>query len=113
MIDKSKIQKPVEEDHFLVSGCVGEVIRVSEGYSPFDSHGNTFYWNLYLSFYNSMFSGTTGWRQRLRHVWHIITTGTPWKDEVLLELEQAKILRNTIDKMIKRAEKYKVLKQEK
>ena len=31
----------------------------------------------------------TGWRQRLRHIWHIVRYGSPYNDEVVLHRDEA------------------------
>ena len=100
-------QKPKECDHFVQTGCAGEVIRLSEWYEVDDYKKPTkvLYWQLCISFYNNMFSGKTCWNQRFKHIWRIIKTGSPWKDEVVLDLDNAKILRSRLTEMISRAEK--------
>ncbi len=47
------------------------------------------------------------WRERLRHIWHIIKTGTPWADEIILRTPERLKLMAWLDKVEKRRLKFK------
>jgi hypothetical protein len=48
--------------------------------------------------------GRPGWGQRLRHIWEIIRTGTPWADEVILEIDEVKILKKELTRLINKSQ---------
>lgn len=100
------MNRPEEKDYFIPTSCVSEVIRVSEWYEM-DSYKNPtkiVFWNVLMAFYDHMLVGRPTWRHQLRHIYHIIRTGSPWKDEVLLDMVHAKELRDKLDGLIKTAE---------
>ena len=100
------MNRPEEKDIFLQTGCAGEVIRLSEWYDNYNlDNKKEYHWILCMSFYNNMFSGECSIQDNLRHIWNIIVKGTPWKDEVVLELEEARKLRDILTEMIERREK--------
>ncbi len=103
------MNKSIEElDLFLETGCAGEIIRLSEWIDEYDNKDDKkgYFWTLCISFYNNMNCGTErSFKHKLRHIWKIIKTGTPWKDEVILDIEHAKNLRDKLNEMIEKAEK--------
>ncbi len=37
-------------------------------------------------------SGKVGWRERLRHIWRVLTVGYPYSDDIVLSREDAERL---------------------
>lgn len=102
------MEKPKEQDNFISTSCAGEVIRLTEWYDVDDEENPTkiTFWQLCLSFYDGMNCGPQrGFLHKLRHICYIITTGNPWKDEVILDLKSAKELKTKLTSMISKAEK--------
>jgi hypothetical protein len=50
----------------------------------------------YLAFFGYGHIRKTGWRYKLRHIWHVIKEGTPYKDMVIMTPEEAMKLSNFI-----------------
>lgn len=98
--------KPEEKDYFLETSCAGEIIRLSEWWDQRNDKDERdgYFWTCCFSIYNNMFSGEAPLTHQLRHIWRIITTGHPWKDEIVLDIKTAKILRDKLVEMISRAE---------
>ncbi len=66
------------------------------------------YWNplIYLSVWKLYGENVPGWKEKLRHIWHIIKNGNPWDDQVILDFDQLIKLKNGIDVAIKFLEKH-------
>lgn len=53
-----------------------------------------------ISMYDQLGYYNYSWRDKLRHIWYIITKGHPWSDHTVLNKGHAKILKywlNTLD----------------
>lgn len=44
---------------------------------------------------------TPNWRGQLRHIWRIVTKGTPYGDTVILDQKTALEFRDDLDKLLK------------
>lgn len=55
----------------------------------------------YVSFWQRGYTTETSWRYRLKCIWHILKTGTPYGDEVILNGNDLLKLKEYIDKQIK------------
>ena len=99
------IKKPEETEYYINTSCPMEVIRLADWYEVDDEKNpsKVVYWSCALSLMSYMHGGNISWKQRFRHIWHILRKGTPWKDEVILELKEAKELVSRLNKMINTA----------
>ena len=78
---------------FQVCDCGCEVLRVSiEDYSEE-------YVDVMLSIYS--FDPVRSWKNRLRYIWRILTTGKPFGDQVIISSEKAEQLCNDILRNLK------------
>ena len=50
------------------------------------------YKEIYLSMWSYRYPNSTAWRDRLRHIWRILTVGYPYEDDVVLNPDSAKAL---------------------
>jgi len=72
----------VSENLWLICDCYHHAIAVSDEFVE-EGEGE-----IYLSFWRyGNYEG--GWRERLRHIWHILKYGHPYTDEIVLRAEQA------------------------
>lgn len=99
------MKKPEEKDYFLETGCGMEFIRLADFYDVDndDTPKEVISWQLALSLMSYMHNRYP-WLHKWRHIWYILKEGTPWKDEVILDLKTTKILRDRLTEMIARAE---------
>jgi hypothetical protein len=63
--------------------CGGEALRVSHDPDPEWDYG------IELAFWSVGQVRRPDWRYRLRHVWRILRTGTPYSDYIILNHEDA------------------------
>ena len=76
-----------EKEEFYVCVCGCTAISLSRWiYDPDDTDINISMWARGLSNRND------SWRERLRHIWHIIRKGHPFEDNVILSKEDARRL---------------------
>lgn len=74
-------------DHFSRCACFGEGLRLTY------TQDNEFF----VSMWKDRGYHKTCWRQRMRHIWRIITKGEPWDDEIVLHMDEAKRLATFIN----------------
>ena len=55
----------------------------------------------YVSVWQRGYSIETSWRYRFRCIWHILKTGRPYGDEVVLEKQDMVELKEYIDEQLK------------
>jgi hypothetical protein len=55
----------------------------------------------YVSFWQRGYVSETSWRYRIKCIWHILKTGRPYGDEVVLEKKDLIELKEYIDEQIK------------
>lgn len=73
----------LNEKNFYVCQCGGEAIALSAWYEDDELE------EVLLSYWRIGHSFNAGWRERLRHIWHIIRYGHPYADEILLSPSDA------------------------
>jgi len=78
---------------FIECDCKTEGIMVSheEWSLPEASTGYKFPF-IYLAFFKNYHTAEMSWKQKLRWTWHILCTGEPWGDMVVLNKDNAKAL---------------------
>ena len=54
----------------------------------------------YVSFWQRGYVVETSWRYRLKCIWHILKTGRPYGDEVVLEKKDLIELKEYVDKQL-------------
>ena len=54
----------------------------------------------FVSFWQRGYAVETSWRYRLRCIWHILKTGRPYGDEVVLDKESIKELKDYLDEQL-------------
>jgi hypothetical protein len=67
---------------FIQCACFGEIVHVSRD----EDSGE-----IYVSCYEPRGTKYT-WGYRLKHIWHILTKGHPYHDDVILSVEDSKQL---------------------
>lgn len=67
---------------FVKCSCYGEGVFLSH-----DAEDNLFYLSLWSFYVNH--AAITPWSARLRHIWQILRTGTPFRDNVILSHDEA------------------------
>lgn len=74
---------------FYECECHGEVIALSIDEDWGDAVEPE---ECYLAFFTNCFPSNSkyGWRQKIRHCWHILRTGWPWCDMVVLDKDTAR-----------------------
>lgn len=82
---------------FVICDCGTHAVQVSV-FKP-ENHEES----VYLSFWESGHAIGISWRNRIRCIWHIIRTGTPWEDDVVLSREEATRLSTLLTKAVELA----------
>lgn len=86
-----------ELDQFIPTATPGEYVRVCDWVDE-DCY------LLCLSFYNNMnTSPNLGWKNKFRHIWRILTKGSPYSDEVVFDIKSLEKLNKIIYYRLKRA----------
>lgn len=75
-------------DHFIICECFAEGLRLN-----YDAEDKTYYLSIWYQGRRHY-----SWTQRLRHVWKILRTGTPYEDQICLRPDQAQRLAGLIMK---------------
>lgn len=96
----------IHEDSFYIeSACPSEVLHLSDMYDYEENNKKPFFLGICLAFYSYAHNNFEfGFKTRLKHIWHIIKNGHPYKDDLIFDIKSAKILRNSLDELIKKAE---------
>jgi len=72
----------VFKDCFVRCACFGEGLRLT-----YTEDGE-----FSVSMWKDRGYHKTEWRQRMRHIWRILTKGEPWDDEIVLHMDEARKL---------------------
>ena len=90
----SNIVEP--ESHFTKCDCHSHVLEIERyEYDKFDKGFNITCWHYGHD------GNIRGFKERLRWCWHILKTGKPWADSIIVTDEKAKEIANFITSKLK------------
>lgn len=81
-----------EEKLFLCCECNSEILVLSPEFEDKE---------IYCSIYKYRYL-KPGLKHRLHHCWHILKTGSPYEDEIILSKNDAKKLKDYLEKSLKK-----------
>ena len=81
-----------EKDLFLYCECNSEILVLSPNIEDKE---------IYCSIYRYRYL-KPGLKHRLHHCWHILKTGSPYEDEIILSKKDAKQLKDYLEKCLKK-----------
>lgn len=81
-----------KEDLFLYCDCNNEILVLSPDVD-FNEISCSIFRHRYLK---------PGLKHRLHHCWHILKTGSPYEDEIILSKDNAKKLKDYLEKYLKK-----------
>lgn len=85
------------EPLFLKCACSGHIFEIERfnDSQPGECYSDE---GFNIALWVNSFNYKLRWSERFRWIWHIIKTGTPWSDSVILSNEQSKQIINYINK---------------
>lgn len=95
------MKKQEVKDFYIQCDCGSEHVFISP--QDFDSLEE----GLFLAILTTQYTTNTSFWQRLRYIWHILKYGTPYVDQVCLDLDKVKALSKYLSDYISTTNYYK------
>lgn len=90
----------MKREQLVSCNCAGHKMIISYDYD--ENSGIEKYWNplMNLSIWKLERENSPRWKEKLRHIWYIITRGYPWEDSIVLGYDELLELRDGVNKTI-------------